>query len=65
MDSHKFRVGQLVAFGLSEDGELPEIRRSYKVLQLLPCDGADYAYRVKTITEANHRVAREAEIELF
>lgn len=65
MDNRKFKVGQLVAFGTSRNDREPEIRRSYKILQLLPCKGADFTYRVKTITEPTHRVAREAEIELF
>lgn len=65
MGSHKFKVGQLVAFASLLDPRNRAPGRSYKVLQLMPRDGVDYTYRVKTITEAHYRVAKEREIVLL
>ena len=61
MSNHKYRLGQMVdlvpsTFGVTSSG------RAYKVLRLLPREGGQYLYRIKTIAEACERIARESEL---
>ncbi len=58
---HKFKVGQLVEFVPSKRG-VPASARAYKVLSLLPTEGGERLYRIKTIAEAFERIARESEL---
>lgn len=62
MNTHKFSVGQTVYFtgalvGRSNAGS------SYRVVRLLPPDGGDYQYRIKSAGEAYERVAKESQLE--
>lgn len=61
MSSHKFRIGQMVDFVPSQRRLAPSAR-SYKILSLLPSEGGQRLYRIKTITEACDRVARESDL---
>jgi hypothetical protein len=61
MPESKFRVGEMVDFYPSQRG-VPASARSYKILRLMPSDGGDRLYRIKTIAEAFDRVARESEL---
>ena len=36
---------------------------TYKVVKLLPSDGADYQYRIKSEAEAFERVAKESQLD--
>jgi hypothetical protein len=36
---------------------------SYRVVRLLPPDGGDYQYRIKSTGEAYERVAKESQLE--
>ena len=38
--------------------------RAYKILRLLPLEGGEKRYRIKTITESLDRIANESEITL-
>jgi hypothetical protein len=58
---HKFKVGQMVDFVPSKSG-VPASARSYKVVSLLPTEGGERLYRIKTIAEAFERIARESEL---
>jgi hypothetical protein len=58
---HKFKVGQMVDFVPSKSG-VPASARSYKVMSLLPTEGGERLYRIKTIAEAFERIARESEL---
>jgi hypothetical protein len=58
---HKFKIGQMVDFVPSKTG-VPASARSYKVVKLLPSEGGERLYRIKTIAEAFERVARESEL---
>jgi len=51
----------MVDFYPSQRG-VPASARSYKILRLMPSDGGDRLYRIKTIAEAFDRVARESEL---
>lgn len=59
--TNKFRVGQMVDFVRSKTGVNPSAR-SYKVLTVLPSEGGERLYRIKTIAEVFERVARESEL---
>ncbi len=62
MASHKFRVGQMVDYNASGRIGVPSSARPYKILRLLPADSDEHRYRIKTITEAYERIARESEL---
>lgn len=57
----KFKVGQTVDFSPSLRG-LASSTRLYKVTRVLPTEGRERLYRIKTIAEVFERVARESEL---
>lgn len=57
----KFTVGQMVDFVPSQRG-LAASARSYKIMKLLPSEGGERLYRIKTIAEVFERIARESEL---
>lgn len=61
MGRHKFKVGQLVDFAPSRPG-VPTSSRRYEVMRLLPAEGGEYLYRVKSRDETFERMARESEL---
>jgi hypothetical protein len=61
MATHKFKIGQMVEFTPSRPG-VPASERAYKILRLLPKDGIECHYRIKTIVEAFERIAKESEL---
>lgn len=62
MNAHKFQVGQNVYF-TSGPISRPGATGSYQVLKLLPSDGSDYQYRIKSPAEAFERVAKESQLD--
>jgi hypothetical protein len=61
MALHKFKVGQLVDYTPPSQG-LRASSREYKVLRLLPSEGPDLQYRIKSVAENFERVAKEHEL---
>ncbi len=61
MSSHKFRIGQTVAFAQSHIGTMPPAR-SYTIMRLMPAEGHEKLYRIKAVAEVFERVARESEL---
>jgi hypothetical protein len=61
MSRHKFRVGQLVDYNPGRLG-VSVSARQYKILRLLPAEGGDPLYRIKSASEAFERVAKEHEL---
>jgi hypothetical protein len=61
MANHIYKVGQMVDFVPSRTG-VPASVRAYKILRLLPHEGGERLYRIKTIAEAFERVAKESEL---
>ena len=61
MARHRFKVGQAVSY---TPGRLtvPASGREYKVLRLMPFEGGDLQYRIKSIGETFERVAKETEL---
>jgi hypothetical protein len=64
MPVHRFRVGQTVDFNPSPRNGVPASAREYKILKLLPYEGGERTYRIKTIAETFERVAKESELML-
>jgi hypothetical protein len=61
VQDHKFKIGQSVNFtsGPFDRGSTNGI---YKVTQLLPLEGEDYQYRIKSANEPHERVAKESQL---
>ncbi len=62
LKTHKYSIGQAVYFTSSMGGRTGS-SGSYRVVRLLPPEGDDYQYRIKSIAEAYERVARESQLE--
>jgi hypothetical protein len=57
---HKYKVGQRVEFRPAR-GAMPA-SRDYTIVRLLPADGEDVLYRIKSVNEPFDRVAKEREL---
>ena len=60
---HKYRVGESVYFTASNIAR-PGASGTYEVIRLLPTDGDDCQYRIKSTTEAFERVAKESQLAI-
>jgi len=60
---HKYSVGELVYFTASNVAR-PAASGTYEVIRLLPTDGDDCQYRIKSSTEAFERVAKESQLAI-
>lgn len=58
MDERKFKVGQSVSF--SSGFGRADANGVYTVTQLLPFEGDDHQYRIKSVNEPYERVAKES-----
>ncbi len=61
MAHHRFKVGQLVDFSPARRG-MPTAGRPYEIVRLLPNEGGEFLYRVRSKGETFERVARESEL---
>jgi hypothetical protein len=61
LSGHKFKVGQSVLYtsGIYGRGAASGV---YKVTQLLPSEGDDCRYRIKSSDEPHERVVKESEL---
>jgi hypothetical protein len=57
MNRHQFKVGQSVYYLGRESAS-----GTYQITQLLPPEGGEYQYRIKSAREPHERVAREHEL---
>jgi hypothetical protein len=57
VSEHKFKIGQWVSY--APPGER---RVVYTIVQLLPSEGGESRYRIKSVDEPHERVVRESEI---
>lgn len=62
LKAHKFAIGQTVYYTSGTIGR-PGASGTYKVVKLLPSDGDDYQYRIKSAGEAFERVAKESQLD--
>lgn len=60
---HKFPIGTRVLFTASNVAR-PAASGAYEIIRLLPTDGDDCQYRIKSSTEAFERVAKESQLAL-
>ena len=60
--THKYRVGETVYYTSPSFGRAAA-NGSYTVVKLLPSDGDDYQYRIKSSGEAFERVAKESQLD--
>lgn len=60
---HKYNVGETVYFTASNVAR-PAASGTYEVIRLLPTDGDDCQYRIKSSTEAFERVAKESQLDV-
>jgi hypothetical protein len=62
MMAHKYRVGETVYYTSPTFGRAAATG-SYTVVKLLPSEGDDYQYRIKSSGEAFERVAKESQLD--
>ncbi len=60
--SHKYQVGEVVYYTSPTFGRT-SASGSYTVVKLLPSEGDDYQYRIKSSGEAFERVAKESQLD--
>lgn len=60
--AHKYRVGEVVYYTSPTFGRAAA-SGSYTVVKLLPSEGDDYQYRIKSSGEAFERVAKESQLD--
>jgi hypothetical protein len=60
--AHKYRVGETVYYTSPTFGRAAAMG-SYTVVKLLPSEGDDYQYRIKSSGEAFERVAKESQLD--
>jgi len=61
VSEHKFKVGQTVHYTSGPFGR-GGTAGSYKITQLLPPEGDDRQYRIKSPNEPHERVVRESQL---
>lgn len=64
LKEHKFRIGQTVYFTSRPIGQMAA-DGAYQVVKLLPSEGEDYQYRIKSASEAFERVAKESQLDRY
>ena len=60
--SHKYQIGEAVYYTSPTFGRAAATG-SYTVVKLLPSEGDDYQYRIKSSGEAFERVAKESQLD--
>lgn len=60
--THKYQVGEIVYYTSPSFGRAAATG-SYTVVKLLPSEGDDYQYRIKSSGEAFERVAKESQLD--
>ena len=60
--THKYSIGQNVRYTAGPFGRFGA-SGSFKVVKLLPSDGDEQQYRIKSATEAFERVAKESQLD--
>ena len=62
MNEHKFKIGQSVNY---TSGPFDAGRGSgvYKITQLLPAEGDDFQYKIKSVAEPHERMVKESQLD--
>jgi hypothetical protein len=61
MSEHRFKVGQSVHYTSGPYGR-GGIGGVYQITQLLPPEGDDHQYRIKSASEPHERVVKESQL---
>ena len=61
MARHKFKVGQTVRFSPKKMA-MPAGSQAYTIVRVLPAEGKEFQYRIKSVYEAFERIALESEL---
>ncbi len=61
MQTHRFKVGKTVRFA-PRGPERSTPAGQYEIVRLLPADGDDYQYRIKSLTDGHERVVKESQL---
>ena len=61
-ENHKYRLGQTVYFTSKPLGHMAA-NGTYQIVKLLPPEGDEHQYRIKSTSEAFERVAKESQLE--
>jgi hypothetical protein len=61
MSDHKFKIGQSVHYTSGPHGR-GSSTGVYKITQLLPPEGDDRQYRIKSASEPHERVVKESQL---
>ena len=64
LKEHKFEIGQTVYFTSRPLGHMAS-NGTYRIVRLLPSDGDDYQYRVKSAAEVFERVVKESQLDYW
>jgi hypothetical protein len=59
---HKFKIGQSVTYTSGPFGA-GGASNVYKITQLLPPEGDDFQYRIKSAAEPHERVVKESQLD--
>ena len=62
LQTHKYQIGEMVYYTSPTFGRAAATG-SYTVVKLLPSEGDDYQYRIKSSGEAFERVAKESQLD--
>ncbi|HEY6833341.1 MAG TPA: hypothetical protein VI251_12720 [Pseudolabrys sp.] len=62
MPAHRYSVGETVYYTSPSFGRAAA-NGNYTVVKLLPSEGDDYQYRIKSNGEAFERVAKESQLD--
>lgn len=62
MSAHKFAVGDSVRYSSGTVGR-PGDGGDYKIIRLLPAEGEERRYRIKSANETHERVALESQLD--
>jgi hypothetical protein len=64
LDSHKYKVGQSVQYNSNSARRLGP-NGSFKIVKLLPSEGDEQQYRIKSASEPHERIAKESELNNY
>ena len=64
MVSHKYKVGQSVHYTSNVMRRFGAANGDFRIVKLLPPEGDDLQYRIKSAAEPHERVAKESQLEI-
>lgn len=64
LKAHKYSLGQTVRYIAGPFARV-NVEGTFKVVKLLPPDGDEHQYRIKSTGEAFERVAKESQLDRF